>query len=112
MTSEEYEIFARGKVVAICEAMLGEEIGIIAGSRRLKSLGHELLDDHDKDFRTFVGIDSQTDHLPVDRERRNWSKEALAGKDKEIADAEAFHRDAALAACKKLIDRFDIHRDL
>lgn len=111
MTSEEYVIFARGKVVLICEAMLGEEIGIIAGSRRLKSLGHELLDDHDEDFLTFIAIDSQTDHLPVDQERQNWSKEALVVKDKEIAEAEAFHRDAAVAACKRLIERFDIHRD-
>lgn len=112
MTSEEYLIFTRGKVVAICEAMLGEEIGIIAGSRRLQNLGHELLDDHDEDLLTFVAIDSQTDHLPVDYERQNWSKEALAEKDKEIAEAETFHRDAALAACKRLIERFDIHRDL
>ena len=50
MRTEEYSIFIRGKIVAICEAMLREEMGIIAGSRRLIGLGLELFDDHDEDF--------------------------------------------------------------
>jgi hypothetical protein len=108
MSSEEHSAFIRGKVVAICEAILKEEIGIIAGSRRLKSLGHELSGDHDEDFIPFAAIDSETDHLPVDCERRNWSSEALGRKDREIAEAEAFHQDNALAACRKLIERFEM----
>ena len=65
MRTEEYSTFIRGKIVVICEAMLHEEIGIIAGSRRLKSLGFRLFNAHDKNFLMFVVIDSETDHLPV-----------------------------------------------
>jgi len=36
----EYRAYLQGQVVAICEAVLNEEIGIIAGSRRLWRLGH------------------------------------------------------------------------
>jgi hypothetical protein len=106
MTNDEYSIFLRGKVVAICEAILQEEIGVIAGSRQLNSLGHQLCDDFDKDFRPFVAIDSETDHLPVDRERQNWSQEALERKDREISEYEIAAKEEAFEACKILIQRF------
>lgn len=116
MTGEE-TAFIRGKIVVICEAMLKEKIGVIAGSRILNRLEFELLHNEvgqfqrDEDFLTFVAIDSETDHLPVDFERKNWSAEALERKDKEIAEAEAFYKDDAFAACKKLIERFDIKHE-
>ncbi|HLE64370.1 MAG TPA: hypothetical protein VI750_14560 [Pyrinomonadaceae bacterium] len=56
----------------------------------------------------FIGIDSETDHLPVDRERGNWSAEALARKDKQIVESEAFYKESAFAACRNLIARFDM----
>jgi hypothetical protein len=113
MTDEEYyrkmdEYYLRGKIVAICEATLGEEIGIIAASRRLSALGLELFDGHHEDFITFRGVDSETDHLPVDIERKNWSAEALKRKDEEIAEAEALYKGDVNVACKKLIEQFAI----
>lgn len=106
MKNEEYYI--RGKIVAICEAVLAEEIGIIAASRRLSALGLKLFDGHDEDFITFRGVDSETDHLPVDIERKNWSDEALKRKDEEIAEAEALYKNDVITACTKLIERFAI----
>src|SRR5687768_6188016 len=113
MINETLSVFVRGKIIAICEAILNEEIGVIAGSRILNRLEFELVNysvgqfHRDEDFLPFVGIDSATDHLPVDRERTNWSNEALARKDKEIAECEAFYKDSAFAACRNLIARFD-----
>lgn len=106
MTEEEYYI--RGKIIAICEAVLAEEIGVIAASRRLTGLGLQLFDAHDDDFSTFCAVDTETDHLPVDIERKNWDEEALKRKDVEIAAAEAFYKDQVTEACKKLIERFVI----
>ncbi len=106
MRNEQYYIW--GKIVAICEAVLAEEIGIIAASRRLSALGMELFDGHDEDFIMFDAVDTETDHLPVDKERKNWSAEALKRKDAEIAEAEAFYKDEVFAACTKLIERFVI----
>ena len=113
MKDEEYyrkieEYYLRGKIVAICEATLAEEIGIIAASRRLSALGLELFDGHDEDFIMFDGVYTETDHLPVDMERRNWDTEALKRKDAEIAEAEAFYKTDVIAACRKLIERFVI----
>jgi hypothetical protein len=114
MKDEEQAAFIRGKVVAVCEGLLNEEIGVIVSARMLCRLEHELLQreggrhEHDEDFITFVAINSETDHLPVDYERRNWSDEALKRKDEEIAKAESSYRDMARAACRKLIARFEM----
>jgi hypothetical protein len=114
MMDEEKVAFIRGKIISICEAILNEEIGVIAGSRRLNRLEGELLHkevgwfQHDEDFLTFVAVDSETDHLPVDAERHNWSVDALERKDEEIAKAEAQYKDDVFAACRKIIERFDM----
>ena len=100
------EYFIRGQIVAICESVLAEEMGVIAGSRRLNRLGLQLYSAHDPDFITFTGVDSETDHLPVDAERANWSAEALERKDAEIAYAEKTYREDVFLACRKLIERF------
>lgn len=105
MKNEEY---IRGKIVAICEAVLAEEIGIIAASRRLSALGWELFERRHEDFITFDAVDSETDDLPVDVERKNWSAEALKRKDAEIAEAEALYKKNVTAACRKLIGKFAI----
>jgi hypothetical protein len=107
MKNEDY--YLQGKIVAICEAVLAEEIGIIAASRHLSALGSELLDGHDEDFRTFDAVDSETDHLPVNIERRNWSTEALKQKDVEIAETEALYRNNVIMACRKLVERFALY---
>jgi len=105
------EYYIRGKIVAICEAVLAEKIGIIVASRTLSALGLELIDGHDEDFITFDAVDSETDDLPVDIERKNWSADALKRKDAEIAEAEAFYKNDVIAACRKLIERFVIWND-
>jgi len=118
MSNEECSAYLRGKVVAICEAILREEMGAIPGSRILNKLGIDLLHhgtfglfDRDEDFIPFVAIDSETDHLPVDLERHNWSTEALERKDQEIAKAEQWAKELAFPACRKLIERFRILTD-
>jgi hypothetical protein len=117
MSNEERTAYFRGKVVAICEAILRGEMAAIPGSRILNRLEFDLLHhrafgsiDRDEDFIPFVVIDSETDALPVDLERDNWSSEALEQKDQEIAEAEQWAKGLAFPACKKLIERFRINR--
>jgi len=98
----------RREMVDLARAMLRGEIGILAGARRMLVYRFGAgLDESDDDMLTFVAIESQEDHLPVDpSERAHWNAEALARNDVEIAEAEAFHRPAALAACESLVRRF------
>ena len=64
------------------------------------------IDEFDQDLLTFVSIESQEDHLPIGAERQHWSPAALARVEAEIAEAEQFHRSAALEACESLLRRF------
>lgn len=84
----------RGEVVRVAQGVLAGTIGVVEGSRRLASLGHELWH-HDTDFVPFVAIASETDHLPVGEARRQWAGDALNQKNAEIETAEKRHRAAA-----------------
>ena len=57
----------------------------------------------DPDFLPFVGIDSETDHLPIGEERQHWNPEALRERDVEIERSQEHWRDYALDACRKLM---------
>lgn len=113
MIEEERAAYVRGKIVAICLAILREETDAIPGACILSKLRFELLPEGttgsfktDEDFDPFVAIDSETDHLPLAWERRNWSAEALAEKDPKVAEAERWAKELAKPACTKLIERF------
>lgn len=98
----------RQKIVQIAHSILDGSISIIAAARQLRAFagGHAGIDERDPDFRTFVGIDSETDDLPVGETRRHWAADALAKKDVEIARCEDLYRDAAREAAARLITRY------
>ena len=109
MTNEEYVKLQKNRVVKIANKLLNDDIGIIEGSRLLSSLRHEVTDEReqlDPDFLIFVVIDSDTDSLPVGKQREYWADYALVAKDKEVKQAEDFYREDVMQACKVLIARF------
>ena len=107
LTNAEFNENLRGNLVKTAKAVLHGEIGVILGSRKIQSYRFDLASDFDPDFMLFVAVDSETDHLPVDEERANWSFEALARKDVEISEVEAFWKQDIMVACQKLIARFE-----
>jgi hypothetical protein len=60
----------------------------------------------DPDLLTFVGIDSETDTLPVGEVRRYWAAHALHRKDVEIDRAEQLYAATARQAAAALVERF------
>ncbi len=107
-SSNEKEILrAQNKVVSTARSILSGAVGIVEGARRLTKLGHALGVDRDPDFTFFVGVDSETDHLPVGEVRRHWAADALQRTDEELRECEAFFRADALRVCQSLIQRYD-----
>ena len=107
MTDEEYVKSQRALAIATAQDMIAGKIGIIAGSRILSGLRFEVdVSEDDQDFLTFVGIDSETDHLPVGQAREYWSPEALREKDVEVKRSEDFYGQYAKEACKNIIKRW------
>ena len=79
-----------------------------ADSRVLFPLSHEVRATDDPDFVTFTAIYSESDTLPVGTERDQWSAAALAREDSKIAAFEATSRDDALAAAKRLKEKYAV----
>lgn len=67
-----------------------------------------MFDRRDEDFIIFDVVDTETDDLPVDIERKNWSAEALMQKDEEIANAQSLYKNEVIAGCQKVIERLAI----
>jgi hypothetical protein len=95
----------RVQILHVAKELIGGRLGVIAGSREFRldvepQLAETLL--------TFVGIDSETDALPVGGVRKEWNRDALERKDREIAEAERFYRDSAMNAAAELIRLLDV----
>jgi len=105
--NEEHRQFISRKIVAAARRMLSGELGLIAGARELSGLGHSVGAGHDPDFTFFVGIDSESDHLPIGEVRQHWNPEAMRVKDAEVAKFEAFYRERAFETCRRLITKYD-----
>jgi len=107
-STDEPEILrAQSEVVSTARGILSGAIGIVEGARQLTKLGHALGVDRDPEFIFFVGVDSETDHLPVGEVRRHWAADALQRTDEELRGCESFFRDRAFRVCQSLIQRYD-----
>jgi hypothetical protein len=99
---------ASRQATALADRMLAGTESLIAGARELQRLGRWIVPDIgvDKDFVVFLAFDSETDHLPVDEERKNWDPAALQRKDREIAEYEKKWSPRVRAACSSIVSRF------
>jgi hypothetical protein len=98
----------RMHILAIAKQLLAGQIGVIAASRKLCPLRHEVEPQLAKVLLTFTAIDSETDALPVGEVRKEWNPDALQRKDKEIAESEDFYRDSAMNAATEIVRLLEI----
>lgn len=94
------------RVLATCRGLLEGRIGVIEAARELSRLRFDLDAEDDPDFRVFVAIDSETDHLPVGTVRRDWGPDALEAKDREIREYEEASREDAYRAARNLLKKY------
>ena len=94
----------QNRVADVARDALEGKIGAIEAARLLAPMLHAnpglLAKD---DFNTIIGIDSETDDLPIGRVRIEWDPGALAEKDSEIARCEQLWRDRILSVCQRLL---------
>jgi hypothetical protein len=95
------------QVSALATSMLQGREPILPNAQRMSKLLFQLgLRDDDRVSAAFSAILSETDHLPIGPERAYWAPSALARKDDEIAEAEAWARGPALKACQEIVQRY------
>ena len=93
----------RQQASAIAQQALQGQITILQAVRALVSLAHTDAIQNEADRRLIIGIDSETDHLPVGAVRSLWAADALIEKDIQIERAEAHWKAAFLEICKRIV---------
>lgn len=91
------------RVKEIAQTVLDGRTTVLEAVRALVSLAHTdaVTDVEDRKF--IIGIESETDHLPVGEVRKLWASSALKEKDVEIARAEELYRDEFLETCRRIV---------
>jgi hypothetical protein len=98
---------AQQKIAETARDMLSGAMSFIEGARLINRLRWAAeLAEFDPDILPFIGIDSETDALPLGEVRKHWAPEALAKLQPEIERLEKWARDFGRLNCQNLIDRF------
>jgi hypothetical protein len=112
MTLEPDAENARRDIAQAARDMLSGALSFIEGARLINRLRWTAkLADFDPDILPFVGIDSETDALPIGNVRQHWAPEALAKLQPEIERAEEWAQNFGRSKCQQLIDRFEAAPD-
>lgn len=100
---------SKRKIAETAAQMLAGTISFIVGARRISRFGYEAGIHDDPDILPFIGIDSETDALPLDPEiRRHWSPVALEKLQPEIDRAEEWAKQFGTPYCERLVTRFTV----
>jgi hypothetical protein len=107
MSHEEYVALQRRRVGALARDILDGKLDILEGAREIVRLRHELeVPEDDPDLNAFVVIESETDALPIGRQREHWAVDVLARREPELADARKWAFEIAKEECRNLVARF------
>ncbi|MGC0154501.1 hypothetical protein ACPRNU_18760 [Chromobacterium vaccinii] len=105
----EFEFYAREKLILALRAMLARELSFFEGARVVFSLRHQVggVSDSDADFNVFSTICSETDSVPSRDEWSRWNSEAMKKVESELEEIESWAASFSPEACRNLIVRFD-----
>lgn len=108
MTTNKSEISACNKVTKLAKAMLDGDLSFLEGAAQISILRAKIkgITADDSDFNTFIGIASESDHLPLKEQRMLWNREVLKQLVPEFTRLEEWASSFAPQACKNLIARF------
>ena len=104
--NEEHWGFLRQNIVAAAQAVLDGKLGIIEGAGKLAKFRINAKAEKDPDFIFLLGVDSETDHLPIGNAARHWNASVLKEKAKEIERVEGHYTERVFQACRSLIQKY------
>jgi len=104
----EHRTCTKSQILSFAKQLLSGQLGVIAASRELSPLRHEVETELAEVLVVFTGIDSETAALPIGKVRQKWSPEALERKDRDISEAEKFYRDTAIEAATRLLQMLEV----
>lgn len=95
---------AADEIVKVASEIIGGELELVQGCRRLRELQARATWLDPGLFTTFAAVDSETDEFPVGVERAVWDEAARAEKDAELLRYVDIVRPTVEAECRALID--------
>ena len=87
----------------VAQSVLDGRTTVLEAVRQLVSLAHTDAVAELEDRRFIIGLDSETDHLPVGAFRNLWAPDSLKEKDVEIARVEELCRTDFLETCRRIL---------
>jgi hypothetical protein len=90
-------------VVDVLQQILDGKTHPIEACRIVVSLRRSFPDPQDSDLLILVGIESETDDLPVGEVRDRWAPDVLARKDVEMKEYLTRVEETLLNACRNLV---------
>ena len=87
----------------VAQSALDGRTTVLEAVRQLASLAHTDAVAELEDRRFIIGVESETDHLPVGEVRKLWAPDALKEKDVEIARAEKLYQPHFLETCRRIV---------
>jgi len=107
LNEEERE--ARQQLANLLRLALSGHCSYLEAAPQVVQLGSRVggVADFDDDFRVFVGINSETDHLPTQATRHLWSAHAIKALEPDMVKLETCAAALAKASCEALLARFD-----
>jgi len=88
----------------LAQKSVDDKIATLEGPRQMFAYQNMLHTSEDEELRVFLGIDTESDHLPLGRARDRLSASALREKDMEMKGCEDLHRARAVKAAIKIRD--------
>ena len=104
---EKYVDLVRRQIASIAKAMLANEISFLVGARRISLLRYAIsLDNSDSDLLTFAMINTETEHLLLEKPYKSTDNQTVADIEGEIEASEIWARISGGPACESLMRRF------
>lgn len=100
------------EILSVAEKILSGQCDLIEGCAEITNIifGVTRIGD-EKELLFFIGVESDTDHLPRADTRKNWSPETLVEAEKEKERIANFYRESVLSECRHVIARFSVPED-
>jgi hypothetical protein len=96
---------AREVILETAGGMLSGAVSPIEAARIIAKHRFKACLENDADILLFVGIDSETEALPLGNERKHWQAQALAELQPAIDKAQSWARDVGARNCQNLLSR-------
>ncbi|MDH2341392.1 hypothetical protein [Bradyrhizobium sp. SSUT77] len=96
---------ARRQILDAAKQVLSRATTAIEAARIIARCRFEAKLEDDPDILPFVGIDSETDALPLGHDQIHWQARALADLQPKIEEAETWAREFAVSHCQNLVSR-------